>query len=313
MTWRLRAEPAPRQPRTECEAGSGLVHHTPQGHPTGGAGREDPTRIVATMVAPDLQRLPQARPRRRHHPGRHGRWAVRPPAHSRPSATTKLPDFCLAPTDMTLRARRARRKTVLGGVTSASAGSNAASATARAPPRRRTHRPSLRHRGGLIRHRRRRLVIPLHHRPDSPDINVRHLRRHHRHINLPAIRTTAFGYAMNQGSQMPSEEIPLDAAVVRQPDCPLITHRARGRIVSSDSACAASRADPMRRMFPRHHRRRHETCAMAQVCTGPPLAIAGSMRANLRPVRTRLLWAFHGLGAPPTYSTEAVRCYLTLL
>ena len=281
MTWSLRAEPAPRQHRTECEDRDPTSSHPhPKEHPTGEA--SETRRGLVTY---------------------HGRMNLRFPERIRvdaiiqaamdmeaapllhaltPIGDDETPQALLAGTHKTQRYALGELdgKTVLV-VTSGIGLANAASATARA------------------------LTLV-----DAPIVIA---------AGTTAIYgqadATAFGYAMGQVPQMPVDYTSSDAAVVRLAELPaLITHTVReGRIVSSDSFCTEQVADPMRERFPDAIGADMETCAMAQVCWSSSVDWI-SLRAVSDLCGPGANQAFHMDGQRAAgHSAEAVRAYLTLL
>ena len=281
MTWSLRAEPAPRQPRTECEEQAPASSHPhPKEHPAGEAsetrgglvtyhGRMNlsfPERIRVDAIIQAAMDMEAA-----------------PLLHAlAPIGDDETPQALLAGTHKTQRYALGELdgKTVLV-VTSGIGLANAASATARA------------------------LTLV-----DAPIVIA---------AGTTAIYgqadATAFGYAMGQVPQMPVDYTTSDAAVARLAELPaLITHTVReGRIVSSDSFCTEQVADPMRERFPDAIGADMETCAMAQVCWSSSVDWI-SLRAVSDLCGPGANQAFHMDGQRAAgHSAEAVRAYLTLL
>ena len=298
MTWSLRAEPAPRQPRTECEEQAPTSSHPhPKEHPTGEASETrgglvtyhgrmnlsfpERTRVDAIIqAAMDMEAAPLL--------------------HAlTPIGDDETPQALLAGTHKTQRYALGELdgKTVLV-VTSGIGLANAASATARALTL--VDAPiviAAGTTGGLAR-----------------DINVGDIAAGTTAIYGQA-DATAFGYAMGQVPQMPVDYTTSDAAVARLAELPaLITHAVReGRIVSSDSFCTEQVADPMRERFPDAIGADMETCAMAQVCWSSSVDWI-SLRAVSDLCGPGANQAFHMDGQRAAgHSAEAVRAYLTLL
>ena len=298
MTWSLRAEPAPRQPRTECEEQAPVSSHPhPKEHPTGEAGETRgglvayhgrrnlsfPERIRVDAIIQAAMDMEAA-----------------PLLHAlTPIGDDETPQALLAGTHKTQRYALGELdgKTVLV-VTSGIGLANAASATARALTL--VDAPiviAAGTTGGLAR-----------------DINVGDIAAGTTAIYGQA-DATAFGYAMGQVPQMPVDYTTSDAAVARLAELPaLITHTVReGRIVSSDSFCTEQVADPMRERFPDAIGADMETCAMAQVCWSSSVDWI-SLRAVSDLCGPGANQAFHMDGQRAAgHSAEAVRAYLTLL
>ena len=298
MTWSLRAEPAPRQPRTECEEQAPVSSHPhPKEHPTGEAG-ETRGGLVAYHGRMNLS-FP-ARPRVDAIIQAAMDMEAAPLLHAlTPIGDDETPQALLAGTHKTQRYALGELdgKTVLV-VTSGIGLANAASATARALTL--VDAPiviAAGTTGGLAR-----------------DINVGDIAAGTTAIYGQA-DATAFGYAMGQVPQMPVDYTTSDAAVARLAELPaLITHTVReGRIVSSDSFCTEQVADPMRERFPDAIGADMETCAMAQVCWSSSVDWI-SLRAVSDLCGPGANQAFHMDGQRAAgHSAEAVRAYLTLL
>ena len=298
MTWSLRAEPAPRQPRTECEERPPASSHPhPKEHPTGEASETRgglvayhgpmnlsfPERIRVDAIIQAAMDMEAA-----------------PLLHAlAPIGDDETPQAVLAGTHKTQRYALGELdgKTVLV-VTSGIGLANAASATARALTL--VDAPiviAAGTTGGLVR-----------------DINVGDIAAGTTAIYGQA-DATAFGYAMGQVPQMPVDYTTSDAAVARLAELPaLITHTVReGRIVSSDSFCTEQVADPMRERFPDAIGADMETCAMAQVSWSSSVDWI-SLRAVSDLCGPGANQAFHMDGQRAAgHSAEAVRAYLTLL
>ena len=298
MTWSRRAEPAPRQPRADCEERPPASSHPhPKEHPAGEAGETRgglvayhgrmnlsfPQRIridAIIQAAMDMEAAPLL--------------------HAlAPIGDDETPQALLAGTHKTQRYALGELdgKTVLV-VTSGIGLANAASATARALTL--VDAPiviAAGTTGGLAR-----------------DINVGDIAAGTTAIYGQA-DATAFGYAMGQVPQMPVDYTTSDAAVARLAELPaLITHTVReGRIVSSDSFCTEQVADPMRERFPDAIGADMETCAMAQVSWSSSVDWI-SLRAVSDLCGPGANQAFHMDGQRAAgHSAEAVRAYLTLL
>ena len=298
MTWSLRAEPAPRQPRTECEEQAPASSHPhPKEHPAGEAsetrgglvtyhGRMNLSFTERIRVDAIIQAAMD--------------MEAAPLLHAlTPIGDDETPQALLAGTHKTQRYALGELdgKTVLV-VTSGIGLANAASATARALTL--VDAPiviAAGTTGGLAR-----------------DINVGDIAAGTTAIYGQA-DATAFGYAMGQVPQMPVDYTTSDAAVARLAELPaLITHTVReGRIVSSDSFCTEQVADPMRERFPDAIGADMETCAMAQVCWSSSVDWI-SLRAVSDLCGPGANQAFHMDGQRAAgHSAEAVRAYLTLL
>ena len=298
MTWSLRTEPAPRQPRTECEEQAPASSHPhPKEHPTGEASE---TRGGLVTYHGRMNLSFPARPRVDAIIQAAMDMEAAPLLHAlAPIGDDETPQALLAGTHKTQRYALGELdgKTVLV-VTSGIGLANAASATARALTL--VDAPiviAAGTTGGLAR-----------------DINVGDIAAGTTAIYGQA-DATAFGYAMGQVPQMPVDYTTSDAAVARLAELPaLITHAVReGRIVSSDSFCTEQVADPMRERFPDAIGADMETCAMAQVCWSSSVDWS-SLRAVSDLCGPGANQAFHMDGQRAAgHSAEAVRAYLTLL